>query len=153
MSDLFTLDPDAVAIVRPGRRDEILPLLAARMADVYRLDRGEVLERLEQRERLGSTGFGRGVAVPHARVTGLGKPVAGFLRLDRPVAFDAADGMPVNLVYGLLSPENCGAAHLQALAAISRMMRDERMRTSLASAPDQEAIYGLLSNVLDRYAA
>jgi PTS system nitrogen regulatory IIA component len=153
MSELFTLDPDAVAIVRAADRGEIIHLLAARFADVYRLDEAEVLERLEERERLGSTGFGRGVAVPHARVPGVRGPVAAFLRLDAPVAFNAADGMPVNLVYGLLSPEHCGAAHLQALAAISRMMRDDRMRASLAAAPDQEAIYGLLSNVLDRYAA
>ncbi|MET0251930.1 MAG: PTS sugar transporter subunit IIA [Novosphingobium sp.] len=153
MSELFTLDPGAVATVRAEDGRHILALLAERFAAVYDLEHGEVLERLEERERLGSTGFGRGVAVPHARVAGLRGPVAAFLRLEAPVAFAAADAMPVNLVYGLLSPEQCGAAHLQALAAISRMMRDEGMRANLAAAPDPEAIYGLLSNVLDRYAA
>lgn len=153
MNELFTLEPDAVAIARADDRRQILEQLSARLATVYGLDQAEVLERLEERERLGSTGFGRGVAIPHARVAGLRGPVAAFLRLDAPVPFAAADAMPVNLVYGLLSPEQCGAAHLHALAAMSRMMRDERMRASLAAAPDREAIYGLLSNVLDRYAA
>ena len=153
MSELFTLDPDAVATARAEDRQQILELLAERFARVYALDRHQVLERLEERERLGSTGFGRGVAIPHARVDGLRGPVAAFLRLDAPVAFAAADGMPVNLIYGLLSPEQCGAAHLQALAAISRMIRDEKMRANLTAAPDREALYGLLSNVLDRHAA
>jgi PTS system nitrogen regulatory IIA component len=93
------------------------------------------------------------VASPHARTAGVSAPVAAFLRLEAPVAFDAADGMPVGLVFGLLSPEQGGAAHLQALAAISRMMRDERMRTNLEAAPDAEALYGLLCNVIDRDAA
>src|SRR5688500_13014611 len=114
MSELFTLDPEAVVLTRAENRQQVLEALADRFASVYRLDRAEVLERLEERERLGSTGFGRGVAIPHARVPGLRSPVAAFLRLEAPVAFNAADGMPVNLVYGLLSPEQCGAAHLQA---------------------------------------
>lgn len=153
MSELFTLEHEAVGTGRAEDRQQVLELLADRFAQVYALNRDEVLDRLEERERLGSTGFGRGVAIPHARVAGLRHPVAAFLRLEAPVAFAAADAMPVNLVYGLLSPEHCGAAHLQALAAISRMMRDESMRRSLAAAPDPDAIYGLLSNVLDRYAA
>jgi PTS system nitrogen regulatory IIA component len=81
------------------------------------------------------------------------RPVAAFLRLEAPVAFDAVDGQPVDLVFGLLSPEHAGAAHLHALAAISRLMRDERMHAALAQAPGAEAIYGLLSNVVDRGAA
>ncbi|HUQ13252.1 MAG TPA: PTS sugar transporter subunit IIA, partial [Novosphingobium sp.] len=90
---------------------------------------------------------------PHARIPGLAAPIAAFLRLEAPVGFDSADAMPVTLVFGLLSPEQGGAAHLQALAAISRMMRDDRMRSSLEAAPGPEAIYGLLCNVIDRDAA
>ena len=112
-----------------------------------------VRARLEEREKLGSTGFGRGVAIPHARMPNLTKPVAAFLRLATPVAFDAADDMPVDLVFGLLSPEQAGAAHLHALAAISRMMRDETMHAALTEAPSDEALYGLLSNVIDVDAA
>ena len=153
MAQLFHLDPAAVATVPAAAKAQVLEALADRFAAVYGTDKAAVLERIEERERLGSTGFGRGVAVPHARIPGIEAPIAAFLRLDAPVAFDAADGMPVGLVFGLLSPEQGGAAHLQALAAISRMMRDERMRTHLEAAPGAEAIYGLLSNVIDRDAA
>ena len=153
MAQLFLLEPDAVATVRAADKGQVLGALADCFAAVYGLDRGDVLDRIEERERLGSTGFGRGVASPHARIAGVTEPVAAFLRLETPVAFDAADAMPVGLVFGLLSPEQGGASHLQALAAISRMMRDERMRTNLETAPDDDAIYGLLCNVSDRDAA
>ena len=153
MTALFTLSPEAVGTISADSKQAILDRLAARFAEVYALDRGTVLERLEEREKLGSTGFGRGVAIPHARIPDLGRPVAAFLRLDAPVAFDSADAMPVDLVFGLLSPENAGAAHLHALAAISRMMRDERMHEALGEAPGSEALYALLANVIDRDAA
>jgi PTS system nitrogen regulatory IIA component len=153
MTALFTLLPEAVGTIRADDKAAILQLLAQRFAVVYGLDPVGVLERIEERERLGSTGFGRGVAIPHARIDGLARPVAVFLRLESPVAFDAADGMPVDLIFGLLSPEQAGAAHLHALAAISRLMRDERMHQSLSEAPGTEALYGLLCNVIDRDAA
>lgn len=153
MSALFTLLPEAVGTIRADSKPAILELLAARFSGVYGLDCAEVLERIEERERLGSTGFGRGVAIPHARHGEIARPVAVFLRLESPVAFDAADDMPVDLVFGLLSPEQAGAAHLHALAAISRMMRDERMHEALSQATSDEALYGLLSNVIDRDAA
>lgn len=153
MTALFTLLPEAVGTVRVDSKPAILAHLADRFAAIYDLDRAAVLERIEDREKLGSTGFGRGVAIPHARIVGLHRPVAVFFRLEAPVAFDAADAMPVDLVFGLLSPEQAGAAHLHALAAISRMMRDERMHTALVDAPGDEALFGLLSNVIDRDAA
>lgn len=153
MTALFTLLPEAVGIIRADSKPAILAHLADRLASVYGLDKDAILERIEDREKLGSTGFGRGVAIPHARIVGLNRPVAAFLRLEAPVAFDAADAMPVDLVFGLLSPEQAGAAHLHALAAISRMMRDDRMHTALVDAPGEEAVFGLLSNVIDRDAA
>lgn len=153
MTALFQLQPDAVGIVDADSKAAILHALAARFASVYALDPALVLERIEEREKLGSTGFGRGVAIPHARIPGLSRPVAVFFRLDSPVAFDAADAMPVDMVFGLLSPETAGAAHLHALAAISRMMRDETMHAALAEAPGGEAVYALLANSIDRDAA
>jgi len=153
MNGLFTLYPEAVGTISADSKDAILRQLAETFAGVYGLDAGNLLERIEERERLGSTGFGRGVAIPHARITGLQRPVAAFLRLENPVAFDAADGLPVDLVFGLLSPETAGAAHLHALAAISRLMRDDAMHQALSQAPGAEALYGLLSNVIDRDAA
>lgn len=153
MTALFTLDPLAVRMVRAETKQQILSELADCFATVYSLDRASVLERVEERERLGSTGFGRGVAIPHARLENLPRPVATFFRLENPVEFEAADGMPVDCVFGLLSPEQAGATHLQALAAISRLMRDERMHERLLAAPDADAIYALLVNVIDRDAA
>lgn len=153
MTALFTLSPEAVGTISADSKPAILARLAQRFAAVYGLDADLVLERIEEREKLGSTGFGRGVAIPHARLPDLSRPVAVFFRLDSPVAFDAADGMPVDMVFGLLSPENSGAAHLHALAAISRMMRDEAMHEALGEAPGAEALYGLLANSIDRDAA
>jgi nitrogen PTS system EIIA component len=153
MTALFTLLPAAVGTIRADSKQAILDQLAARFAAVYALDADVVHERIDEREKLGSTGFGRGVAIPHARISGLTRPVAAFLRLEAPVAFDSADGMPVDLIFGLLSPEQAGAAHLHALAAISRMMRDDAMHAALSQAPSAEALYGLLSNVIDRDAA
>lgn len=153
MTALFTLSPEAVDTIDADSKQAILAQLAQRFAAVYGLDATLVLERIEEREKLGSTGFGRGVAIPHARLPDLGRPVAVFFRLSSPVAFDAADGMPVDMVFGLLSPEQAGAAHLHALAAISRMMRDEAMHEALGEAPGAEALYGLLANSIDRDAA
>lgn len=153
MTALFTLMPEAVGTIAADSKPAILEQLAKRFADVYNLDPVLVLERVEEREKLGSTGFGRGVAIPHARIPDLGRPVAVFFRLEAPVAFDAADGMPVDMVFGLLSPEAAGAAHLHALAAISRMMRDEAMHAALVEAPGAEALYALLANGIDRDAA
>jgi PTS system nitrogen regulatory IIA component len=153
MTALFTIDPHAVRVIRAENKQQILAALGETFAAVTGIDPTHLLDRIEERERLGSTGFGRGVAIPHARIDGLTKPVAAFLRLEQPVDFDSADGMPVDCVFGLLSPEQAGATHLQALAAISRLMRDEKMHEKLVSAPDADALYALLVNVIDRDAA
>lgn len=153
MSALFNLLPEAVTLASGGDKSAILARLAALFAQVYDLDQADVLARITEREQLGSTGFGRQVAIPHARIAGLTRPVAAVIRLDSPVDFDAADGMPVDLVFGLLSPDGAGATHLHALAAISRMMRDERMHANLIAAPGSDALYSLLSNVIERDAA
>ncbi|MEJ2457837.1 MAG: PTS sugar transporter subunit IIA [Novosphingobium sp.] len=108
MSGLFTLLPEAVTTASADSKDIILGQLASLFAEVYDLGRDKILERMIEREELGSTGFGRRIAIPHARLPGLGRPVAAFIRLESPVEFDSADGMPVDLVFGLLSPE--GAA-------------------------------------------
>lgn len=153
MSALFNLLPEAVTIADGGDKVAVLARLADIFAAVYDLDRELVLSRVVEREQLGSTGFGRNVAIPHARIPGLSRPVAAVIKLQNPIEFEAADGMPVDLVFGLLSPDGAGATHLHALAAISRMMRDERMHAALVAAPGPEALYSLLSNVIDRDAA
>jgi PTS system nitrogen regulatory IIA component len=153
MSPLFAMKPESVALIDASDKQAILEQLAQTFAAAWDLDPAAVLEQLEEREKLGSTGFGRGVAIPHARFPGLTRPVAALLKLRHPADFAAADGLPVDLVFGLLSPENSGAAHLHALAAISRLVRDEAVHDALSDAPDAEALFGLLTNATDRGAA
>lgn len=149
----FKLLPEAVFTAGVDSKQAALEAVADRFAAVYRVDREVVLESLLEREALGSTGFGRGVAIPHARIADISRPVAVLLRLEEPIDFAAADGMPVELVFGLLSPENAGAGHLHALAAISRIVRDETMHRALVESADGEALFALLTNHLDRDAA
>ncbi len=153
MTSLFSILPESVSVIRAESKHEILRRLAEIFAASYELDPADVLDRLEERENLGSTGFGRGVAIPHARVPGIKRPVAAMLKLEEPVDFAAADGLPVELVFGLLSPENAGVTHLHALAAISRLVRDERTHEALMEAQGKEALYALLANATDRDAA
>ena len=153
MNPTFVLKPESVALTSAETKSEILDIVARTFAAAWDLDVSLVLEQLEEREKLGSTGFGRGVAIPHARFPGIKRPIACIIKLEKPVDFNAADGLPVDLVFGLLSPENCGATHLHALAAVSRMMRDDRMHEALSDAPTAEALYSLVTNVTDRDAA
>ncbi|MBO6609406.1 PTS sugar transporter subunit IIA [Altererythrobacter sp.] len=153
MNANFQLLPAAVATDCLASKELVLQRVGALFADCYNADASDVLDGLEEREKLGSTGFGNGVAIPHARSPLVNRPVAVLLRLESPVDFAAADGMPVDLIFGLLSPDDAGAGHLHALAAISRLARDDNMRDALIEAPDTEAMYALLSSRLERDAA
>lgn len=145
--------PEAVSLASPETSHQILESLAQVYADVYSLEAAMILEGFEQREALGSTGFGRGVAIPHCRSAAVRRPTMAVLKLAKPVDFKAADAVPVSLIFGLVSPENAGATHLHALAAISRMARDEAMLGALRDAQDGEVMYALLSNQFLRDAA
>ncbi|WP_427966094.1 PTS sugar transporter subunit IIA [Altererythrobacter sp.] len=149
----FQLLPEAVKTARLQAKPEVLTRIAEIFADIYGIDAERALDGFEEREALGSTGFGRGVAIPHARSDEVKRPSVVLLRLETPVDFDAADGMPVDLVFGMLSPENAGATHLHALAALSRTVRDDSIHDALMEAPDSEAIYALLCNQFERDAA
>ena len=149
----ITLAPEAVAIENLDSSAQILSRLSDLFANTYGLDAVDVLDGLEQREALGSTGFGRGVAIPHCRSTAVKRPTMALLKLEQPVDFKSADAIPVSIVFGLVSPENAGATHLHALAAISRLARDEAMLGALLDAPDTEALFALLTNQFLRDAA
>ena len=103
--------------------------------------RSLVFESLFARERLGSTGLGQGVAIPHGRIKGLRDPVGAFVRLKTPVAFDAPDGKPVTLVFVLLVPEQATEQHLQILSELAQMFSDRELRGQLASANDPSALH------------
>lgn len=149
----LALLPQAIAFARIDTKTKVLAQTAQLLSDAYGLDAGQVLESLEAREALGSTGFGRGVAIPHCRSKDIRRPSLALIRLDTPIDFAAADALPVTLICGLVSPENAGATHLHALAALSRLTRDETMLQMLAEAPTTEAVYALLTNQFQRDAA
>ncbi len=153
MNANFQMLLEVVAAASLESKDLVLERLSELFAACCDANASDVLEGLEEREKLGSTGFGNGVAIPHARSSKVNRPIAVLLRLENPVDFAAADGMPVQLVFGLLSPEDAGAAHLHALAAISRLARDEHTREALIEAPNTEAMYALLASHLERDAA
>jgi PTS system nitrogen regulatory IIA component len=104
-----------------------------------------VLDAVIEREKLGSTGVGHGVAIPHARTELVNQVCGVFARLKQPVDFDAVDGRPADLVFLLLAPEDAGAEHLKALAQVSRLFRREDIRRSLRAAPDAQAMTVILS--------
>lgn len=106
----------------------------------------DVVSAATERERLGSTGVGNGVALPHARMEGMDRVVAAFVRLAEPLGFDAVDGRPVDLVCFLLAPADCGGAHLRALARVSRLLRRPETRQRLRAAPNSEALYAILAD-------
>ncbi|BDW98394.1 PTS IIA-like nitrogen regulatory protein PtsN [Maricaulis maris] len=104
-----------------------------------------VFDAVLQRERLGSTGVGQGVAIPHARLSGMNEVVGIFARLRTPVDFESIDGRPADLIFMLLAPENAGAEHLKALARVSRLLRREDVRQRLRAAPNADAVYAVLA--------
>jgi PTS system nitrogen regulatory IIA component len=116
--------------------------VAARLTG--RSDR-EIFDILLQRERLGSTGVGQGVAIPHGKLKALDRLVGVFARLARPVEFESIDEQPVDIVFMLLAPESAGADHLKALARIARILRDPVMAQKLRTAGDGAGIYGILT--------
>lgn len=117
------------------------------------IDSRLVIERLGERERLGSTGFGGGVAIPHGKIDGLDRVVGVFVRLNEPIDFQAIDDMPVDIVFMLLSPPDAGAEHLKALARVSRALRDRPFLAKLRGAGSQDALYALLATAEARDAA
>jgi PTS system nitrogen regulatory IIA component len=127
-----------------------LALAAARRTG---LDTKLIVTALNERERLGSTGFGGGVAIPHGKIEGLSRVSGAFARLTQPVDFQAVDNVPVDLVFLLLSPPDAGADHLKALAAVSRALRNRQLVAKLRGARSRDAIYALLAGVDALHAA
>jgi PTS system nitrogen regulatory IIA component len=133
--------------LRAASKSQLLTELARAAARSIGLDAGDIARRLAARESLGSTGTGGGIAVPHARIPGLAAPAAFFVRLDRPLAFDAIDGRPVDLVFLLLSPEDAHAPHLAMLAAASRRLRNPEVVAAIRAATSSAAISAALGEL------
>lgn len=127
-----------------------LAVAASRMTGI---ESKTIAASIGEREKLGSTGFGGGTAIPHGKIEGLERVVGYFARLTTPIDYQAIDGMPVDLVFLLLSPPDAGADHLKALASVSRMLRDRQVVAKLRGARSKDAIFALLSGVEARNAA
>jgi len=144
LSDLLT--PDAVLpSLRAGSKKLAIQEMAARAAALSGLSEREVFETLLQRERLGSTGIGSGIAIPHGKMPGLTGLFGLFARLDRPIDFEALDGEPVDLLFLLLAPEGAGADHLKALARVARLLRDPAVTRRLRATSDAATLHALLT--------
>lgn len=146
LTDLVS--PEAVlCAVKASSKKQAVQEIAHRAADAYGLQTRAVCEGLLAREKLGSTAMGNGVAIPHARIAGLGQIVGLFARLERPVDFEAADGQGVDLLFTLLAPVEAGADHLRALAKVSRLMRDPGVRAKLRETDGADALYALVTDL------
>jgi nitrogen PTS system EIIA component len=144
LTDLVT--PNAIMpALKVNNKKQAIAELSARAAALTGQSERDILEILLQREKLGSTGVGNGVAIPHGKLPKLGKLFGLFAHLDRPVDFEALDNQPVDLVFLLLAPEGAGADHLKALARVARLLRDPDVVQKLRESRDAAALYAVLA--------
>ena len=144
IADLLTGPEAVLASVKTSGKKALLAELASRAAGLMGLDERRLFDRLVEREALGSTGVGGGIAIPHGRMAAMAKPRGLFARLAQPIAFDAIDERPVDIVFMLVAPEGAGADHLKALARVSRLLRDRSLVEKLRATENAEALYALL---------
>lgn len=144
IADLLTGPEAVLASVKTSGKKALLAELASRAANVFALEERRLFDRLIEREALGSTGIGGGIAIPHGRMPSLAAPRGLFARLAQPVAFDSIDERPVDIVFLLVAPEGAGADHLKALARVSRLLRDRGLVDKLRATESAEALYALL---------
>ncbi len=140
------LVPDGVvANLKASSKKQALQELSQQAASLTGLHERVIFDVLLQREKLGTTGIGRGIAIPHGKMQELEKLHGLFARLPKAIDFDAIDEQPVDLIFLLLAPESAGADHLKALARVSRLLRDESVCAKLRGADDPEALFALLT--------
>jgi PTS system nitrogen regulatory IIA component len=152
ISELLT-PRSVLAQLRVTGKKQVLQEIARRAAATTGINERRIYEVLSERERLGTTGIGRGVAVPHGKLAELTRVYGLFARLDRPIAFDSIDNQPVDLVFVLLAPLDAGADHLKALAMVSRLLRDRTICEKLRGTDNPDALYALLTDRTESHAA
>jgi PTS system nitrogen regulatory IIA component len=139
--------------LRAQTKKQALQELSERAAALSGLTAREIFDALLQRERLGSTGIGNGVAIPHGKLAKVKQIFGLFARLDRPIEFEALDGAPVDLMFLLVAPESAGADHLKALAQVARMFRDPSLVAKVRATRDASALYSVLTQTSTSNAA
>ena len=130
--------------LKVSSKKQAIQCISEKAAEVTGLNEREIFETLLQRERLGSTGVGSGIAIPHGKLPSLDKIYGVMARLERQISFDAMDDQPVDIIFLLLAPEGAGADHLKALAKIARVLRDGDMVNKIRATSDAEALYSVL---------
>ena len=144
LSDLIET-PAILPALKANSKKQVLQLLSEKAAALTGIPEREIFDTILQRERLGSTGVGNGIAIPHGKLPGVDRIIGVFARLETPVDFEALDDQPVDLLFMLLAPESAGADHLKALARIARVLRDRETVTKIRGTRDAAAINALLS--------
>ncbi len=142
-----------IASLRATSKKQALQELAKKAAEVSGADERQILEVVMERERLGTTGVGNGIAIPHGKLPGLKRLSGVFARLEKPIDFESIDEQPVDLIFLLLAPEGAGADHLKALARVSRLLRDRRVCEKLRGSDRADALFALLSEHAASHAA
>lgn len=139
--------PDAVHFrLKASSKKHLLQRVSETLAEATGLDERDIFDRLFEREKLGSTGMGGGIAIPHARMDALDRVYSVFVTLEEAIEFDSVDEQPVDLAFVLLAPQDAGADHLQALAAASRLLRSKEFCTRVRGATSEDAVTALLVN-------
>lgn len=140
------LRPAAVKVVgNVSSKKRLFQDLGEIVAAAYGLDASVAFAALQEREALGPTGVGHGIALPHARIKGLDEVTGAFVRIEKPLDFDAVDRQPVDLVFALFAPDGAGVDHLKALALVSRTMRDPAVCAKLRANDDPVALHSILT--------
>ncbi len=148
------IKPEAIIpSLRANSKKQVLQELSERAARISGLTPREIFDALLQRERLGSTGTGNGIALPHSKLAKCNAIFGLFARLEKPIEFAATDAAPVDLVFMLIAPKSAGADHLKALARIARVLRDPRIATKLRATRDPAALYAVLTQEPASHAA
>ena len=140
------LHPEALKVVAAAsRKKRVLHDMAQLAGNCYNMRTEVLLEALLEREKLGPTGVGHGVALPHARFKDVDRVCGAFILLESPVDFGSVDKLPVDVIFGLFAPENAGVDHLKALAIVSRTLRDNSICAKLRANPDQQTLFTILT--------
>lgn len=152
IADLLSLE-SVIPNLKVTSKKQSLQELARHGSQLFDLDERELFDTLLEREKLGTTGVGNGIAIPHGKLPNLDRLHGIFARMEKPVDFEAIDERPVDLIFLLLAPESAGADHLKALAKVSRLLRDQTVVEKLRGSEQPEALFSLLTDVTTSRAA
>jgi len=145
LADLLALNA-IIPALKAGSKKQVLQEMSIRAAKLTGLPERDIFDVILQRERLGSTGVGHGIAIPHGKLTSIDNIVGIFARLDAPVDFEALDDQPVDIIFMLLAPEGAGADHLKALSRIARVLRDQDLVAKLRATDSASGIYAFINS-------